>query len=88
MKSAGLSRRGPDFLLESSTDGVTFKQMRVFHLHHLGPTTVEMGQSDPPVPPDLPVRFGVYACSPGDSSFTATFSEMRLEPCVWLAHTG
>ncbi|NOR80617.1 MAG: DUF1349 domain-containing protein, partial [Methyloprofundus sp.] len=38
-----LSRRGPDFLVESSFDGVNFKQMRIFHLHELGETTEQMG---------------------------------------------
>ncbi|EOU2520724.1 DUF1349 domain-containing protein, partial [Vibrio cholerae] len=25
-------------------------------------------------------------CSPSESSFTANFTEMSLEPCKWLAH--
>ncbi|HDQ5427344.1 TPA: DUF1349 domain-containing protein, partial [Vibrio cholerae] len=25
-------------------------------------------------------------CSPSESSFTAKFTEMSLEPCKWLAH--
>ncbi|MGI9917601.1 DUF1349 domain-containing protein [Vibrio owensii] len=81
-----LSRRGPDFLIESSFDGVTFKQMRIFHLHKLGETTPEMGKCNPPLPANNVVSFGVYACSPLKSSFTATFTDMRLEPCKWLAH--
>ena len=81
-----LSRRGPDFLIESSFDGVTFKQMRIFHLHKLGETTPEMGKCNPPLPANDVVSFGVYACSPLKSSFTATFTDMRLEPCKWLAH--
>ncbi|GAL10288.1 hypothetical protein JCM19233_1265 [Vibrio astriarenae] len=81
-----LSRRGPDFLIESSLDGVTFKQMRIFHLHKLGETTKEMGQCNPPMAATNAVRFGVYACSPLDSSFTAQFTNMSLEPCQWLAH--
>lgn len=81
-----LSRRGPDFLIESSFDGVTFKQMRIFHLHKLGETTPEMGKCNPPSPANNVVSFGVYACSPLKSSFTATFTDMRLEPCKWLAH--
>ncbi|QIA64956.1 DUF1349 domain-containing protein [Vibrio astriarenae] len=81
-----LSRRGPDFLIESSLDGVTFKQMRIFHLHKLGETTKEMGQCNPPMAATNTVRFGVYACSPLDSSFTAQFAEMSLQPCQWLAH--
>ena len=81
-----LSRRGPDFLLESSADGVEFKQMRVFHLHRLGETTAEMGKMNPPMPPERPLRFGLYACSPLDSSFTAVFTHFSLQPCQWLAH--
>jgi len=82
-----LSRRGPDFLIESSLNGEVFKQMRIFHLHKLGETTIEMGRSELPLPANSIVSFGVYACSPSQSSFTATFSDMRLEPCKWLAHT-
>jgi len=81
-----LSRRGPDFLIESSLNGDDFKQMRIFHLQALGETTQEMGRHNPPLLATHPVRFGVYACSPSDSSFTATFTEMRVEPCLWLAH--
>jgi uncharacterized protein len=81
-----LSRRGPDFLIESSTDGKRFEQMRVFHLHRLGETTAEMGKQDPPLPAEQPVRFGLYACSPLDSSFTARFSQFKLEGCLWQAH--
>lgn len=81
-----LSRRGPDFLIESSFDGVVFKQMRIFHLHKLGETTAEMGECNPPLPAKNVVSFGVYACSPLDSSFTAKFTEMSMEPCKWLAH--
>lgn len=81
-----LSRRGPDFLIESSQDGQNFKQMRIFHLHRLGETTEAMGQSNPPPPAVGAVNVGVYACSPTQSSFTATFSGFRFEPCQWLAH--
>ena len=81
-----LNRRGPDFLIESSLDGVTFKQMRIFHLHKLGETTAEMGKCNPPLPAQHKVSFGVYACSPLKSSFTARFTDMSLEPCKWLAH--
>jgi regulation of enolase protein 1 (concanavalin A-like superfamily) len=81
-----LSRRGPDFLIESAFDGVHFKQMRIFHLHVLGETSAEMGKLNPPAAPAQPIRFGVYACSPLDSSFTARFTEMMLEECQWRAH--
>ncbi len=32
------------------------------------------------------IAFGLYACSPTDSSFTATFTDFKLEPCRWRAH--
>ena len=81
-----LSRRGPDFLIESSLDGKEFRQMRIFHLHKLGETTAEMGRLNPPAQPEQPVKFGVYACSPLDSSFTAVFEKFGLAECRWLAH--
>lgn len=81
-----LSRRGADFLIESSFDGIVFNQMRIFHLHQLGETTVDMGKCNPPQPAEKSVQFGVYACSPQNSSFTAKFTDMNLEPCKWLAH--
>ena len=67
-----LSRREDDFCLECSEDGVTFRQMRICHLLEGGGT----------------IRFGVYACSPEDSSFTATFTRMDLTECQWEAHDG
>ena len=81
-----LSRRGADFLVESSFDGVNFKQMRIFHLHELGETTEKMGRSNPPLVSGRSVTFGIYACSPTESSFMATFSEMKLESSYWKAH--
>lgn len=82
-----LSRRGPDFLIESSLDGSEFAQMRVFHLHSLGETTLEMGRLNPPAPAAQSISFGVYACSPLDSSFIATFDSFKLEECLWMAHS-
>ena len=67
-----LSRRDDDYLIESSTDGVVFKQMRVCHMFRGG------GR----------ISFGIYACSPEDSSFRATFTDMELGECTWLAHNG
>ena len=32
------------------------------------------------------IRFGIYACSPEDSSFKATFSNMQIKKCQWHAH--
>ncbi|MDB1125523.1 DUF1349 domain-containing protein [Vibrio algarum] len=81
-----LSRRGPDFLIESAFDGIEFRQMRIFHMHALGPTSSEMGRANPPLPTDTPMKFGVYACSPTKSSFTAEFSDFSIKDCIWKAH--
>jgi regulation of enolase protein 1 (concanavalin A-like superfamily) len=34
------------------------------------------------------IRFCIYACSPEDSSFKATFTNMEITECKWLAHDG
>lgn len=81
-----LSRRGPDFLIESSPEGVDFKQMRIFHLHCLGETSAKMGRLDPPAPPERPLQFGFYAGSPLNSSFEAIFDNFKLDNCLWMAH--
>ena len=67
-----LSRRRSDYCIECSFDGVHFKQMRICHLHKGAET----------------IRFGIYACSPEESSFTAVFTDMALTECKWLAHDG
>ena len=67
-----LSRREDDFCLECSKDGVTFSQMRIAHMHKAA------GE----------VRFGIYACSPEDSSFKAVFTHMSVTECLWRAHDG
>ena len=67
-----LSRREDDFCIECSQDGVNFSQMRVCHLWE--------GKGE--------IRFGIYACSPEDSSFRATFTERQVSECKWLAHDG
>lgn len=81
-----LNRRGPDFLIESSADGIEYRQMRVFHIHVLGETTQEMGKADPPLLSGKEVSFGIYACSPVESSFKAEFTKMELTDCFWQAH--
>lgn len=81
-----LSRRGPDFLIESSADGKEYVQMRIFHLRELGETTMEMGKANPPLPAEKEVSFGIYACSPLESSFRAEFSELEIRDCLWQAH--
>ena len=65
-----LSRREDDFRIKCSRDGVTFSQMRVCHL----------------VAATGAVSFGVYACSPKDSSFTTRFDCFDYGPCVLAAH--
>lgn len=64
-----LSRRESDYYVETSTDGVNFQQMRAFHLFHGGDE----------------ISFGIYAASPSDNSFTATFSDMKMTECMWPA---
>jgi regulation of enolase protein 1 (concanavalin A-like superfamily) len=66
------SRREDDYCMECSLDGEHFSQMRICHMHKGGCT----------------IRFGIYACSPEDSSFRATFTDFALSDCKWLAHDG
>ena len=66
------SRREDDYCVECSPDGVRFKQMRVCHMWK-GSVTI---------------RFGIYACSPEDSSFTAVFTNLSVTDCAWRAHDG
>ena len=67
-----LSRREDDYCIECSEDGIRFRQMRVCHMWN--------GAGK--------IRFGVYACSPENSSFKATFTNMKVTECKWLAHDG
>ncbi len=67
-----LSRREDDYCIECSSNGEVWQQMRICHMHRGG------GK----------IRFGIYACSPEDSSFQAVFSQMRLIECQWKAHDG
>ena len=67
-----LSRRENDFCIECSQDGEKFSQMRVCHLWKA----------------DDKIKFGIYACSPESSSFKATFTNMKMLECQWLAHDG
>ena len=66
------SRREDDYCIECSHDGKIFHQMQICHMHK----------------GDGTIRFGIYACSPEDSSFQATFSHMDITECQWLAHSG
>ena len=67
-----LSRREDDYCIECSYDGDYFSQMRVCHMFK--------GEGK--------IRFGVYACSPEDSSFEARFTDMQITECMWKAHDG
>lgn len=67
-----LSRREDDYCIECSSDGVTFSQMRICHMFH----------------GDGKITFGIYACSPEDSSFKAIFTNMQIMECQWKAHDG
>ena len=51
-----MSRREDDYCIKCSEDGAVFKQMRVCHMWN----------------GDGSIRFGIYSCSPEDSSFKAT----------------
>ena len=66
------SRREDDYCIECSPDGKTFSQMRICHMWQ--------GSGK--------IRFGIYACSPEDSSFKAVFTNMELTECKWPAHDG
>lgn len=66
------SRREDDYCIECSNDGINFKQMRICHMFN----------------GDKEISFGIYACSPEDSSFKATFTNLEITECKWLAHNG
>ena len=34
------------------------------------------------------INFGVYACSPEESSFKAIFTNMQITECKWKSHDG
>ena len=66
------SRREDDYCIECSEDGIHYKQMRICHMYEAADE----------------IQFGIYACSPEDSSFKATFTNMEITECKWLAHDG
>lgn len=67
-----LSRREGDFCIECSYDGIKYQQMRICHMFHAQDK----------------IKFGIYACSPEDSSYKATFTNFEVTECKWAAHTG
>ena len=62
------SRREDDYCIECSEDGIKFKQMRICHMYKAADE----------------IQFGIYACSPEDSSFKATFTNMEITECKCL----
>ncbi len=67
-----LSRRGNDFCIECSQDGNVYTQMRICHMWEAKDE----------------IQFGIYACSPENSSFKATFTNLQMLDCQWSAHDG
>ena len=67
-----MDKREDDYCIECSEDGVKYKQMRICHMYE---ATDE-------------IQFGIYACSPEESSFKAAFTNMEITECKWLAHDG
>ena len=67
-----LSRREDDFCIECSNDGQVFQQMRICRMNQ----AIDE------------IQFGIYAASPENSSFKATFTHMMMGECQWLAHDG
>ena len=66
------SRRENDYCVECSADGMHFNQMRICHM--------QKGNGK--------IQFGIYACSPEESSFKAVFTDMQMMECQWNAHNG
>ena len=52
-----------DFILENSTDGAVWSQMRIAHLHSR----------------QRPLNIGIYACSPRKGGFRAVFSDLEID---------
>jgi regulation of enolase protein 1 (concanavalin A-like superfamily) len=67
-----ISRRGSDFLLEASSDGRGWQQLRVTHLHR--------------APDELEV--GVYACSPLGKDFWCRFESVEISENSWFGEDG
>ena len=61
------SRRESDYCIECSEDGIQYRQMRIFHMWE--------GAGK--------ITYGIYACSPTEGSFKATFSKMLVTECQW-----
>ena len=62
-----INKRGQDFLLENSSDGKTWLQMRITHLHK---------QAEH-------YEIGVYACSPIGKDFRCCFKTLEISENLW-----
>ena len=56
-----------DFIIEYSDDGISWKQLRIAHLHS------KFNE----------LNVGIYACSPMDSTFDVVFDNYILEKSKW-----
>ena len=65
-----ISRRGADFLIESSTDGKGWMQLRITHMHQF----------------DAAIQAGVYACSPRGRDFYCKFVSVTVEENQWFGY--
>ena len=64
-----ISKRGSDFLLESSFDGTEWHQLRITHLHKAAEV----------------YEIGVYACSPIGRDFWCRFIALQIADNAWRA---
>jgi len=64
-----ISKRGCDFLLEHSYDGLIWRQLRITHLHKLAEE----------------YEIGVYACSPIGRDFWCRFKFLEISENMWQA---
>jgi len=62
-----ISKNGADFLIEHSFDGITWRQLRIAHLHTLPET----------------LAIGVYACSPIGKDFWCRFKFIEIGENTW-----
>jgi uncharacterized protein len=59
-----ITRTGDDYVVEATTDGHTWKQLRMAHLHN---------------PDKTPVQCGLYACSPVDAGYEVEFDNLKIQ---------
>jgi hypothetical protein len=59
-----ITRTGDDYVVAANTDGHTWKQLRMAHLHN---------------PDKAPVQCGLYACSPVDAGYEVEFDYLKIQ---------